>query len=153
MARAKVGVGIAIASYGEGQRGGYWPGQRRRCGEEEESPAPIPHSRFFPLSRSGELLFVLVGVLLQSGSIVCESVRLTLVQILLQVGQIGRGWDEYTAEWMGGTGEGHVSLCLGWCAGCAGSVAPPYPFPPHTVCACHPPRLPAQTTPDTFSNS
>ena len=29
---------------------------------------------------------MLVGVLLQSGSIVCESVRLTLVQILLQVG-------------------------------------------------------------------
>ena len=34
---------------------------------------------------------MLVGVLLQSGSIVCESVRLTLVQILLQVGR--GGWD------------------------------------------------------------
>ncbi|GAX76953.1 hypothetical protein CEUSTIGMA_g4400.t1 [Chlamydomonas eustigma] len=32
----------------------------------------------------GEILFVLVGVLLQAGSIICESVRLTLVQVLLQ---------------------------------------------------------------------
>lgn len=32
----------------------------------------------------GELMFVLFGVILQCGSIICESTRLTLVQILLQ---------------------------------------------------------------------
>lgn len=39
----------------------------------------------------GEVMFVLVGVLLQCGSILCESTRLTLVQILLQVRRSGRG--------------------------------------------------------------
>lgn len=37
-----------------------------------------------PLLPTGEIKFVVVGVMLQAGSIACESVRLTLVQILLQ---------------------------------------------------------------------
>lgn len=36
------------------------------------------------LPAAGEIIFVVIGVVLQGASIVCESVRLTLVQILLQ---------------------------------------------------------------------
>ena len=47
-------------------------------------PPPPPHPHGPALALRAELNFVLIGVMLQLASVVTESTRLTLVQILLQ---------------------------------------------------------------------
>lgn len=54
---------------------------------------------------AGEILFVVIGVILQVASICTESVRLTLVQILLQKRGIKVGVTGGTFLWLG----------RGWC--------------------------------------
>ena len=54
-------------------------------------PHPPPTPTHDPSPAPGELNFNIVGVIFQLSSIVSESIRLVLVQILLQVGRRGGG--------------------------------------------------------------
>lgn len=112
-----IAVGVCIASYGAPLLGVHGPVAAARCcactpRAAQRAPTPVvaplqrhpwpaaaahvrrlftcTHAASCHPPPAGEINFVPIGVILQMASVATESVRLTLVQILLQVRRGGR---------------------------------------------------------------